>query len=286
MNNNQKNNIWGQYKDYATQEGTNYSHPLKRRRYLGAEPPEKQNLGVRRLSLWSAVSLPLARPLIHVIVSPHRDLLTVFKGWKIIPTHLFPCFDKLCLLWKENAPTANITVAWCGGAFGRERWRTQMHRTPLPRCSQRSNPWPGQAQRTLAQLLGWPQGTQLWRMSLSSVTCYPEMRLQGRKKSGRDMFVALYTHSFNDGRIFKSAKHRGMSEQNSHLVFINCSNSKLKTFIKIWIWLHGSNRDWMKINIFGASKIVKNSSEVSQRRCHCWFLGKSMQIQKEWNNNS
>lgn len=51
MNNNQKNNIWGQYKDYAAQEGTNYSHPLKRRRYLGAEPPEKQNLGVRRLSL-------------------------------------------------------------------------------------------------------------------------------------------------------------------------------------------------------------------------------------------
>lgn len=84
---------------------------------------------------------------------------------KIIPTHLFPGFDKLCLLWKENAPTTNIAIARCarGGASGRERWRTQMHGTPLQRCSQRWNPWPGQAQRTLAQLLGRPWGTQLWR---------------------------------------------------------------------------------------------------------------------------
>lgn len=39
---------------------------------------------------------------------------------KIIPTHLFPGFDKLCLLWKENAPTTNITIARCarGGASG------------------------------------------------------------------------------------------------------------------------------------------------------------------------
>ena len=55
MNNNQKNNIWDQYKDYVAQEGTNYSHPLKRRRYLGAEPPKKQNLGVRHVK-WKLMS--------------------------------------------------------------------------------------------------------------------------------------------------------------------------------------------------------------------------------------
>lgn len=139
--------------------------------------------------------------LIRLRQSP-TDMFIMFKDKKVVSFHLFPCFDKLSLLWKENPPTKEHKNSMCSMRPWKEVWKGERKglkpREPLYMKIHRETEFV-----TLANpRAGWVPGP--WRKILLSMASYLETWLQGRKNRNlgkKHLCPCTQTHTHNYRRI-------------------------------------------------------------------------------------
>lgn len=130
------------------------------------------------------------------------DMFIMFQDKKVISFHLFPCFDKLSLLWKENPPTKEHKNSMCSMRPWKEVWKGERKglkpREPLCMKIHMETEFV-----TLANpRAGWVPGP--WRKILLSMAYYLEIWLQGRKKRNlgkKRLCPCTQTHTYNYRRI-------------------------------------------------------------------------------------
>lgn len=139
--------------------------------------------------------------------------------------------------------------------------------------------------------LGKPQGwLSTWSMKEESALygTLPGNMITGQKetKSRKETLVPLYTDT-----------HTQLQKDPYKLLLINTQAGVNRTIhtlyllialllnwqlIKIWMWVHGSNRDYMKTNIFGASKIMKKTVQSTVKITPLLASRKGYANRKKW----